>query len=562
MSAQSPSPGDEKESKSSSYAGRWVASVRGKIVAHGGTPEQARRAAKISRHKEVPEISYMETSQKLFSSPLLDAVIQAIPAGQPLYLIGGAVRDAMLGRASHDLDFGLPGDAIRIARRVAKRIGAAFYPLDEERGTARLIMLHDDGTRDILDFAAFRGDDLETDLRGRDFTLNAIAFDLHEQTLLDPLGGATDLLAKQLRACSPTSFSDDPVRILRAVRQAAEFNFHILPETRAAMKAAVPGLAKISPERQRDELFRILEGNRPSSAFQALEMLGIFNEFLPELAALKDIAQAPPHIQDVWKHTLSTLKHLDFILGALAPQYDVSKASNYHHGLLVLRIGRYREQIGQHFAKSLTADRSMRGLLFLAALYHDIAKPLKQDMGEDGQVRFWGHEIEGADMAVERARSLHLSNDEIDRLRIIIRGHMRIHSLTREELERQKQPSRRAIYRFFRDMGEAGVDVILLSLADLRATYEHTLPESTWSATLDVSRLLLENLWEKPADTVAPPVLLNGNDVMEAFDLNPSPLIGQLLEAIREAQATGEIIERGEALEFGRDWLARKKTDD
>ena len=555
MTAQKPSSGDKKGSENSPYAGRWVARVRGKIVAQGGTPEQARRAAKTSRHKEISEISYMSTSQKLFNSPLLNDVIQAIPTDQPLFLIGGAVRDALLGRESHDLDFGLPGDAIQIARRVANRIGAAFFPLDDERGTARLVLIHDDGSRDVLDFAAFRGDDLETDLRGRDFTLNAIAYDVHAQTLLDPLGGVADLHAKQLRICSPTSISDDPVRILRAVRQAADFGFHILPETRAAMKAAVSVLAQVSPERQRDELFRILEGKQPATAFQALEMLGIFNEFLPELITLKDITQSPPHVHDVWHHTLSTLKHLDSILGALAPQYDASKASDYHHGLLVLRIGRYREQIGQHFTESLTTDRSLRGLLFFAALYHDIAKPLVRSTDSDGRIRFLEHEIKGAEIAVERARSLHLSNDEIDRLRRIVRSHMRIHSLMWEMLNRQKPPSRRAIYRFFRDTREAGVDVILLSLADLRAVYEHSLPESTWAAALDVARIMLENWWERPAETISPPRFLDGHELMDAFALSPSPRVGEILEAIREAQAMGEINNRDEALDFARNWL-------
>ncbi|MCF6278394.1 MAG: HD domain-containing protein, partial [Anaerolineales bacterium] len=555
MSANSPAYGDDLGSGDSPYAGRWVARVRGKIVAHGGTPKQARRAAKLSRSKEISEISYMPTSQKLFGSPLLDTVIQAVSPQQPLYLIGGAVRDALLGKSSHDLDFGLPGDAMRVARQVAKRIGAAFFPLDDKRGTARLVLLDEDGSRQILDFAAFRGNDLETDLRGRDFTLNAIAYDLHAQTVLDPLGGVADLHAKQLRLCAASSLDDDPVRVLRAVRQAADFGFHILPETRAAMKNAVPALKNVSAERQRDELFRILEGRQPATAFQALEMLGVFKAFLPELAALKDLLQSPPHVQDVWRHTLGALKHLDTILGALAPQYDARKASDYHHGLLVLRIGRYREQIGRHFAQPLTVDRSVRSLLFMAALYHDIAKPLTGEVGEGGRMRFWGHEVEGAEMAVERARMLRLSNDEIDRLRRIVRGHMRVHALTQELLEKQRQPSRRAIYRFFRDTREAGVDVILLSLADLRATYEHTLPEAIWAAALDISRLLLENWWERPAETVSPPRLVDGHDVMQAFGLRSGPQVGRLLEAIREAQATGAITTREAALTFGAKWL-------
>jgi len=546
----------------SPYAGRWVARVRQKIIAHGGTPEQARHAVKNSRHKEKPEITYMPTPLSIH--PLIADIVDALPTDQPLYLIGGAVRDMLLGRTSHDLDFGLGGDALAVARRIANKIGAAYYPLDSERGAARLVIVHDNGTRDVLDFAAFRGETLEEDLRGRDFTLNAIALDVRTNELYDPLGGAADLRAKVLRACSPTSLSDDPIRILRAVRLAAGFGFRILPETREAMKDAVSGLPEMSVERQRDEFFKILEGKQPYTALRALEMLGVLPEMLPELTALKGTEQSAPHVDNVWGHTLNTMRHLDTILGALSPEYDSSKAAEFYNGLLTIKLGRYRKKFAEHFAESLTTDRSLHGLLFFAALYHDVAKPLTRKDGDDGRIRFLGHEGEGAEMVSVRARKLHLSNDEVDRLNWIIRGHLRIHDMARRMLEKRKQakggersgnPSRRTIYRFFRDMREASVDIILLSLADLRATYEHTLPEDLWKAELDVCRILLENYWERPVEVVRPPCLLDGHEVMEAFDLHPSPVVGKLLEAIREGQAMGEIISKEDALFFGKKWL-------
>ncbi len=561
MSAQPSTSTEEQGKQNSPYAGRWVARLRGKIIAHGGTPEQARRAAQRSRHKESPTIDYMPPAKSLILSPLLDKVLDALPAEQPLYLIGGAVRDALLGRVSHDLDFGLPrskkrdADPMRVARYIANEIGAAYYPLDSERGAARLVIIHEDGTRDTLDFATFRGDTLEDDLRGRDFTLNAIALDVRTQQLYDPLSGASDLRAKTLRMCALTSISNDPIRILRAIRLAASYGFHILPETRQAMRAAAPALSATSAERRRDELFRILDGAQPATAFRALEMLGVLPEILPELPALKGVAQPTPHVDDVWSHTLNVLRHLEAILAALSPKYDESTAAEFYNGLLVMRLGRYREQFAAHFSESLIPDRSLYGLLFFAALYHDVAKPLKSEIGDDGRIRFWGHDAEGALMAADRMRALHLSNDEIDRVQRVIRHHMRIHSMTNRLFGEQKQPSRRAIYRFFRDTREAGVDLVILSLADLRATYEHTLPEALWVSALDVCRILLENLWERPADVVKPPSLLDGHEVMDAFALTPSPLVGQLLEAIREAQAMGEISSKEEALIFGQAWL-------
>ncbi len=545
----------------SPYAGRWVARIKGKIIAHGSTPEEALHAAQHSRHKEKPTIIYMPPAQNLIISPLLDQVLDALPAEQPLYLIGGAVRDALLGKTSHDLDFGLPraekkgADPMRVARQIANEIGAAYYPLDSERGAARLVIIHDDGTRDTLDFAAFRGDSLEEDLRGRDFTLNAIALDVHTQQLHDPLGGANDLRQKSLRACSETSLSDDPIRILRAIRLAANFGFKIQPETRQLMKDAVPGLPATSVERRRDELFRILGGAQPQTALRALDMLGVLDEILPELVEMKDVEQSAPHVDDVWRHTLNVLRHLGTMLAALAPEYNQGSADEFYNGLLVMRLGRYREQFGEHFSQDLTIDRSLYSLLFFAALYHDVAKPRNQSVDADGRIRFFGHETDGAVVAANRMRELHLSNDEIDRVQRIIRNHMRIHSMVGRLFTDGTQPSRRAIYRFFRDAREAGVDLVILSLADLRATYEHSLPEDLWKTALDVCRILLENYWEKPAEVVKPPALLDGHEVMQAFDLKPSPRVGQLLEAIREAQAMGKILTKEDALVFGRGWM-------
>ncbi|MBA4380436.1 MAG: hypothetical protein C0393_07155 [Anaerolinea sp.] len=322
-------------------------------------------------------------------------------------------------------------------------------------------------------------------------------------------------------------------------------------------------MPNVSPERLRDELFRILEGPQPATSLRALDLLGALAPVLPELPALKGAAQPPPHVRDVWAHTLGVLTHLETILAALAPEYNPDTASDLFNGLMVLRIGRYRQQIAKHFSRVLNVNRSLRGLLFLAALYHDVAKPLSKTADDErsirchGRLRFWGHDEEGATIAAERARALQLSGDEIGRLETIVRNHMRIHYHTNRLVKEQKSPSRRAIYRFFRDSGEAGVDVCLLALADLRATYEQTLPQETWAACLDVVRTLLENWYEKPAESVAPPQLLDGNDLMRELSLQPGKKIGELLEAIREAQAMGEVSTREQALH-----LARKRLDE
>ena len=542
----------------SAYAGRWVARVRGRIVAQGGTPEQALHAAQKSRHKEKPEIIYMPIP---FShSPLLDKVRDVLPDGE-IYLVGGAVRDMLLGRLSRDLDFALPSKGISTARKVANSLNADFMILDNERDTGRVIHTAEDGSRTFLDFAVYRGTTLDEDLRNRDFTMNAIAFHLKDQTIIDPLNGASDLRTKLIRACSPTSISDDSVRILRAIRQAAEFEFKIELDTRKAMKQSAKLLPNISPERKRDELFKILDGPQPDAAIRALEMLGVFPYLLPELTALKGVEQSEPHIYDVWEHTLSVLGYLDSIIAALRIGYSADDTNDMFTGLLTLRIGRFREQFAEHFAKSLNTDRSVRAALFFAALYHDVQKPATRSVDEAGRIRFFDHDIQGAEIASQRAREFNLSNDEIERIGKIIKHHMRFHFFTSRLEGDNQEPSRKAIYRFFRDTGEAGLDLVLLGLADLRGTRAHTLSQETWTAALTIARILLENYWEKPQETVSPPRLLDGNELMQELNLQPGRIVGQLLEAIREGQATGKVSTHEEALAFAQDARKRLETE-
>jgi poly(A) polymerase len=336
------------------------------------------------------------------------------------------------------------------------------------------------------------------------------------------------------------------------VRQAAAFGFKIDLETRKSMKQAAHLIPNVSPERQRDELLKILQGPKPDAAMRALEMLGIFRHLLPELSMMKGVKQSAPHIDDVWEHTLSVLGHLENILFALAPSYSADNTNDLFTGLLTLRIGRFREQFARHFAESLNTDRSVRAVLFFSALYHDVEKPSTKTVEETGRIRFFDHDVKGAETASKRAQAFNLSNDEVERIQKIIKHHMRFHFFTDRMKSDKQEPSRKAIYRFFREAGEAGVDLVLLGLADLRGTQGSTLTQETWAAALDVARILLENYWEKREETVSPPRLLDGNDLMKELDLQPGRTIGLLLESIREGQATGKIETREQAFDFAR----------
>jgi putative nucleotidyltransferase with HDIG domain len=546
---------DDSSQHHSPYAGRWVARVHGKIVAQGGTPEQALRASQHSRHKEKPEIVFMPASIAL--PPLVEKVLDLLPADQEIYLVGGAVRDLLISRVAPDLDFALPSNGIALARKVANSLNADFVPLDDERDTGRVVVVNEDGPRIFLDFAVYRGANLDEDLHARDFAINAMAYNLRDGTIIDPLEGGNDLRQKIIRACSPTALSDDPVRILRGIRQAAAFGFKIEKNTRELMKQAAGQIGRVSPERLRDEVFKILKGPKPEAAIRALEMLGVLSHLMPELVSMKGVAQSEPHVYDVWTHTLAVLDYLDQVISALRVGYDAESTNDMFTGLLTLRLGRYRGQIANHFSRSLNVDRSLRSLLFFAALYHDVSKPETKTIEESGRIRFFDHDIKGAEIAAARAHSFNLSNDEIERLRDIIKNHMRIHFFADRLIHENKSPSRKAVYRFFRDSGEGGIDIVLLALADLRATRAHALTMETWTAYLDVARILLENYWERPHEVVFPPRLLDGNDLINELGLKPGPLIGRLLESIRENQAAGKIEDRGQALAFACDEIAK-----
>jgi poly(A) polymerase len=486
---------------------------------------------------------------------ILNGVRTSLPPDVTAYLVGGLLRDRFLNRSTNDFDFVLTGDVLNIARRVGNSLRAAYFPLDAERQTARLVLARPDGRRIKLDFAAMRGSDLESDLRSRDFTINAMAMPLGtESELIDPLGGVGDLRRKVMRACSPTSLFDDPVRVLRAVRLTVALMFRIDPENNQQIRKAAPELVNVSPERIRDELFRILDGPQTATGIRLLYIFGALSVILPEVVQLKGVAQPPPHITNAWDHTLEVMRRLDQVLAALAAEYDEEKVASWALGLISIRLGRYRQQITDHLKASLNLDRSLRSLLFFAALYHDIGKPVTRQEDAAGRTRFFEHEHVGANLASQRGRALRLSNEEIERLSTIVDNHMRPLLLA----QTGRNPSRRAIYRYFRATGAAGIDICILSLADTLATYGPTLPRDTWVQQLNVVRALVEAWWESPEQTINPPALVNGNDLMQVFELTPGPLIGKLLDAIREAQADGQVYTREQALCLAREVMEER----
>jgi poly(A) polymerase len=493
----------------------------------------------------------MDIIQTPLHQPLLSRIIPLLPQEIPIYLVGGAVRDGLLNRRSYDVDFVTPGEALKIARRLANDLGGGYFPLDTKRKVARVVLRAEVGLEirtspNIrVDISAFQGADLDADLKGRDFTINAMALEVHNPSkLIDPSGGAQDLISKRLRACAPGSFLNDPVRILRAARFAVDLDLHIVADTFHRMREAVPHLPEISAERLRDELFRILALAHPGTALRLLDQVGALEYIVPEVCTLKEVQQGSPHVVDAWNHTLDILTRLESLLEILALEYDPDRVANLRMGMVALQLGRYRQQLSEHLGNALNPDRPHRGLLFLAGLYHDVGKRAAASTDVDGRIQFIGHDQIGSQLAAERGLALKLSKLEINRLVTIVRNHMRPSLLSHSE----GTPSPKAIYHFFRDTGAAGVDICILSLADILATYGATLPTERWARHLEVVRSLLGAWWEVREAEVFPAAIIDGNELMKALGLTSGPLVGYLLEAIREAQINKEIHNRMEAI--------------
>jgi putative nucleotidyltransferase with HDIG domain len=527
----------------SSYAGRWVALVRGRVAGVGHSADEARRAAHTARPKEKAELRFVfvEGWQDFYLLRRLWAFIEQ--RGARALLVGGAVRDGLLGRPLHDLDFVVDGDATALAAAARRAFCGALVPLDPERDTARVVIRHK-GRRFDLDFARCQGHDWEADLRVRDFTINAIAVDPTGR-YLDPLNGREDLAAGRLRATNENAFRDDPLRTLRAVRLVAELGLRIEPQTITWIRRDAPLLPHVAAERMRDEFTRILDAPGAARHLETLDDLGLLAQVLPEVTALQGVGQSPPHRWDVWTHTRMMVDALGellaYLVGASRGDSQVG-APGWVWGDVEKRLGPLQADLVAHLERVISDTRERSFVLKLAALLHDVGKAQTRSLGDDGRIHFYQHERVGADLAAERLRALRFSGDEITLAQTMIAHHLRP-----GQLARARGPSRRAIYRFFKATGEAGVEIGLLSLSDMLAVWGPALPSRRWLRRLDVVTTLLSAFFDR-SPVVLPPPLVNGRELMGALGLAPGPEVGRLLEAIREAQASGEVETRQEAL--------------
>lgn len=473
------------------------------------------------------------------SMDLLATVREFLGArGVKAYLVGGTVRDALLARERHDLDLAVVGETAPLARAFADALGAVFYLMDAEFDVARVIVKGEPD--EIVDFVRMRGETIESDLATRDFTINAMAADAatwrgDATEVIDPFNGRADLAARRVRVVSDRVFIHDAVRLLRAVRLQAELGFELDEHTQVLMRRAARRLTTAPQERVRDEFMRILVADNVLRQLQWLNELGLLTRVFPELRPTRGMEQSPPHLYDVLTHSLHAV--------AAFEQLERGEFTE-------IAQGAFAERLRTHFAERVSAERTRGMLLRVTLLLHDVGKPVVRTQDADGRYRFWGHEVVGAAWADTALRRVRFSNDEIALCTTVIRHHLRPILLAKDSL------TDRAVYRFFRATGQAGVDTAIHAWCDQRATYGANMPPETEAALQAVIARLLDRYYHAHARVVAPPPLVSGTDLMHALQVKPGPYLGALLDAIREAQAAGEVSTRDEALEFVRKLIA------
>jgi putative nucleotidyltransferase with HDIG domain len=453
----------------------------------------------------------------------LEAARRALGDAEEAWLVGGAVRDRLLGRDTDDVDLAVPGDPKEHARRIARDTGGAAFRLSGAFGAWRVV---GPGSAWHVDLVTLRDGGIEEDLAHRDFTINAMAEPLRGGELLDPHGGRADLERRVVRMVSERALADDPLRALRAVRIAVELDLELDPATGRAAAARAGEIERVAAERVFGELKRVVCADPARRGLELMAAHGLLDVVLPELAALRGIEQSVYHHLDVYEHTLEVLDAVAVL------QRDPAEAGLGEHAEAVAAL------LAAPWSDDLTRGQAMR----FAALLHDAAKAQTRAVRPDGRVTFMGHDVAGAALARDVLARLRASQ----RLREYVSALTR-HHLTLGFLVHERPLDRRAIWRYLRETAPFTFDVTVFTVADRRSTRGRN-AEAAIAGHLEVARDVLN------AEAEGPP-LIRGDDLARELGLQPGPALGRLLDQLAEEQYAGAVTTREEALKRGRELL-------
>ena len=470
-------------------------------------------------------------------------VVSRVAASQnvTVAIVGGFIRDSLLGCPARDLDLAVKGDAKLFAGELAAQLGATVFALDPDAGMYRLTL--QDRVFDQIDVGAYAGT-LTDDLLRRDFTADALAVPVNtaklannQLTVLDPTGGLGDLAKRELRAVAPGVFESDPARLLRSIRLAAESGFKIVPATEQLIAENAHLASEVAGERTREDLVKLFSLPSAGTVIEYLDRLGLLTAIFPELEPSRGVDQPIEHNWDVLGHQIRTVAALDWVLRRGDWLYAPAEAQ---------AIIPFDDDVAAYFAASINGGASRLALTRLGALIHDIAKPETKTLAPSGRVRFYGHADRGAETAAGMLTRLRFSQKEIKFVTAMIEAHMRPTQMSPDS----SGPTPKAVYRFLRDTGEAATATLYLSLADHLAARGPTLVLDNFREHVTIVAYVLAERTRQREKT--PKRLIDGNELQLRFNLKPGPDMGRILETVAEAQATGEVNNKEEALALTR----------
>jgi poly(A) polymerase len=471
-----------------------------------------------------PEIARgAELADRLRAAPAVAAAAAAVP-GEDAWVVGGAVRDAALGRPVTDLDLTVARSPAEAASAIARGRGGYVFELSEEFATWRATGRGEDWQVDVT---PVRGGGIEADLGLRDFTVGAVAVPLGGGEPIDPHGGLDDLAAGILRAVGERSFADDPLRLLRAARLAPELGLEVEPATMGQAREQASRAGEPAGERRLTELRKLLGGSDPLGGLALMDEIGITAVLLPELEATRGVEQNPNHHLDVYGHTLAVMERL------LEVERDLERYAGP-------RAEEVRALLADPLADGMTRGDALR----FGALVHDVGKPATRQQRGD-LVTFIGHDREGAKIVGDLGRRLRASRRLIRHLQALTLHHLRLGFMVHE----RPLPPRR-VHEYLRATDPVPVDVTLLTVADRLAARGEgpTATEEMVQGHLDLAlEMIAAGLdWMRQGP---PAPLVRGEELAEALEIAPGPRIGELLAELEAAQYAGEVTTREEAIE-------------
>jgi poly(A) polymerase len=464
----------------------------------------------------------------------LAALAQIAPRHGRAWLVGGAVRDSLLGRATPDYDLAVSGDARAIARELGRATDGHAFLLSDEFGAWRVRGREQDWQ---VDLTPLTGETLEQDLGRRDLTINAIAQELREGgathgELIDPYGGAGDIEARRLRAVSEQSFSSDPLRVMRLARLVAELGFEPDSETVRLAGDASGALPEVAAERVFAELRLLIGSDGLVAGLELAHTIGATAAVLPELDALRGVEQSDFHSFDVYGHTIVALQRA----------VELEREPSARFGALGPALA---EVLAEPLANEMTRGQALR----LGTLFHDIAKPVTHDVTAQGRVTFFHHDRVGAELVTRILTRLRASERLIGHVAALTRNHLRLGFLVHE------QPlSRRRIYEYLNACDPVEVDVTVLSVADRLATLGRN-HEAAIAAHLELAQPMLADALRWRASRPRSPIA--GDALAAALEIAPGPQLGRLLAELTAAAYAAEIDTEEGLLAHAREWLAQ-----